>query len=232
MFFQQLCGITFIGDYMESIFIKAKTGLDTGLSSFLVGLAQVVHLLHQVALQFMRFWLQALATLVAVCVVEKLGRKFLLVTCFVVMTVCNLPLAFYFNVIQDGIVCSYIEDCSKLAESMSWVPLSSLLVLIVFFSFGIGPLAWAMNAELFPREARRLAEPVGSSCGIFIFMVSFVSPNLELVVSTSGLFLIFATICCLGLLFTVFWVPETKGKTPEHMKDLFWEMNILKVTKN
>ena len=39
--FQQLCGITFIYFYLEGIFIKANTNLDSGLSAALVGLAQV-----------------------------------------------------------------------------------------------------------------------------------------------------------------------------------------------
>ena len=78
-----------------------------------------------------------------------------------------------------------------------------------------------MNAELFPREARRLAEPVGSSCAIFIFLVGKFGPSLEHVVSTSGLLVIFGLFCLMGLLFTLFCVPETKGKTPEDMKAYF-----------
>ena len=35
--------------------------------------------------------------------------------------------------------------------NLGWLPLVCLMVFIVAFSLGFGPLAWAMNVELFPR---------------------------------------------------------------------------------
>ena len=39
-------------------------------------------------------------------------------------------------------------------EDIGWLPLVSLMVFIAAFSIGFGPLPWAMNAEMFPQEAK------------------------------------------------------------------------------
>ena len=45
--------------------------------------------------------------------------------------------------------------------------------------------------------------------------------NIEQAINTSGAFFMYGGICAVGCAFVVLLVPETKGKTPEDMKNHF-----------
>ena len=98
----------------------------------------------------------------------------------------------------------------------------ALFLYIAFFAPGMGPLPWTINSEIFPTWAR--------STGIAIS--TFVNWSSNLVVSMTFLTLadnlgqpetfgIYAAFGFLGLLFFVFFVPETKGKNLEDVERLF-----------
>ena len=51
----------------------------------------------------------------------------------------------------------YLQDQDKLnnthtVDDYGYLPLICIIVFIIAFSLGFGPLAWAMNVELYPRE--------------------------------------------------------------------------------
>jgi len=98
----------------------------------------------------------------------------------------------------------------------------ALFLYIAFFAPGMGPLPWTINSEIFPTWAR--------STGIAIS--TFVNWSSNLIVSMTFLTLadnlgqpetfgIYAAFGFLGLLFFVFFVPETKGKNLEDVERLF-----------
>ena len=97
-----------------------------------------------------------------------------------------------------------------------------MIVYIIGFSIGYGPIPWAMNAELFPKEAQG---PMSSLATLFnwgcAFIVSAFSQDVEKEIHAYGLYFLFGAICALGIVFVVLLCPETKGKTPEDMKKYF-----------
>ena len=52
---------------------------------------------------------QTIATTMAVLFVDKVGRRFLLVMSYMVMTLSYVPVAFYFNINELGLLCNYID---------------------------------------------------------------------------------------------------------------------------
>ena len=99
------------------------------------------------------------------------------------------------------------------------------MVYIFGFSFGYGPLPWAMNAELFPKEAQSVMATISAGfCWMCAFIVTKFSTNLEDAINTSGLYFFFGIINTLGVIFVIFVLPETKGKTPDDMKIYFGGM--------
>ena len=96
-------------------------------------------------------------------------------------------------------------------------------MLYVFgFSIGYGPIPWAMNAELFPREAQSVMASIAGGFNWFCaFIVTKFATNLETVIHTSGLYFLFCAINTIGVIFVTFLLPETKGKTPDDMKEYF-----------
>ena len=90
------------------------------------------------------------------------------------------------------------------------------------FAIGFGPIPWAMNAELFPKESQRVMAPIAGAFNWFCaFIVTKFGTNLESAINTSGLYFLFGVINILGVIFVILLLPETKGKTPEDMKRYF-----------
>eukprot|EP00095_Tigriopus_kingsejongensis_P000011 snap_masked-scaffold342_size201858-processed-gene-1.5 protein:Tk00011 transcript:snap_masked-scaffold342_size201858-processed-gene-1.5-mRNA-1 annotation:"nad-dependent protein deacetylase sirtuin-2" len=213
-FFQQFCGINVIVFYLADIFIAAGLNVDNSLAA-----AAVVSCT------------QVIATGAAIFVVERLGRKILLIFSATVMAVAIMALGVYFY-LKSGI--GPIEECNdlddtlcdpssganeELAQTLGWLPLVSLIVYKFAFSVGFGPLPWMMNGEFFALEAK----PVSStSATVFnwlcAFLVSKFSVNIEYGIGTSGMYFMFSGVCLVAAVFVFFVVPETRGKSPEDMR--------------
>lgn len=101
--------------YTTEIFQAAGTGLSAEFGTILVGVMQVI------------------ATFVASLVVDKLGRRMLLLISDSVMALCTLLLGVYFFMKE--------RDATSV-DSLGWLPIASLCVFIVSFSIGFGPVPW------------------------------------------------------------------------------------------
>lgn len=115
MFFQQVSGINAVIFYTTDIFNAAGTGIDAEIATILVGVMQVV------------------ATFVASLIVDRLGRRILLLISDSIMALCTLFLGIYFF-LKD-------RDASSV-EGLGWLPIVSLCLFIVTFSLGFGPVPW------------------------------------------------------------------------------------------
>lgn len=90
----------------------------------------------------------------------------------------------------------------------------TISVFVGIFRLGVGPIPWFMCAELIPTEAQRWALPAI----LFIaWGVAFLCSKTYLaavdVFGFSNVFIFFIIICTLGLLETIFLLPETKNKS-------------------
>jgi len=204
LFIQQFSGATTVSLYSREIFIKADTGMDTGLGAFLVMLAQVV------------------STIVSIFVVERLGRKVLLMTSIAMdcLAITGLGLYFYLDENSGGDIGGLVSR--ETMESLSWLPLVCLVIFMLALSLGLGPVAWTLNVELYPREAQSVMPSVSTGlCWSFAFLIGKFGTDIEAEINQSGLFFLNGAVCLLGLFFCALVVPETKGKSPEDMKDYF-----------
>ena len=101
------------------------------------------------------------------------------------------------------------------------------MIYIFGFAIGYGPIPWAMNAELFPKEAQGIMAPIaGGFNWLCAFIVTKFGTNLEDVINTSGLYFLFGAVNAFGLIFVIFFLPETKGKTPDDMKRYFRKISL------
>ena len=79
-----------------------------------------------------------------------------------------------------------------------------------------------MNGEFFAMEAKAIASTVAGTWNWFAsFLISKFSKNLEDLIEPSGTYFLFGAICFTGIFVVFFFVPETKGKTPDEMKRHF-----------
>lgn len=120
----------------------------------------------------------------------------------------------------------YLKENSSVdpavVESLGWLPLVSLIVFIAAFAIGAGPIAWLMSNELLPAKIKG----PGMSIVSFVtwglaFVVTKTFVNIQAALTSAGAFWMFGSFCVLGTLFSLFILPETKGKSPEDIQALF-----------
>ena len=98
----------------------------------------------------------------------------------------------------------------------------ALLVFIVFFASGLGPLPWAINSEIYPTWARSMANAIATSTYSFSSVfVSLTFLTFSDAIGPASIFGIYAGLGLLGLFFILFLLPETKRKSLEEIETPF-----------
>jgi len=117
-----------------------------------------------------------------------------------------------------------LKVTSAKVQSMTWdgCPLVSLMIYVISFSIGFGPLPWAVNAEIHPPESKSMCSAIAYMVNwMCAFLVTKFQTDLEDAINTWGSYFLFGSICAVGTVFVVLFVPETKGKTSEEIRQLF-----------
>jgi sugar porter (SP) family MFS transporter len=145
-----------------------------------------------------------LATIIALVLVDRVGRKPLLYAGVSGMTACLVLLAYSFHA------------PTAFGAAPGLVATVCLMVYITCFAFSMGPIAWILVSEVFPLRVRGrgvAAASLGSGASNFLVSITFLS-----LINTAGssiTFLIYAAFCVLTLIFVRFIVPETAGRELE-----------------
>jgi sugar porter (SP) family MFS transporter len=182
--FNQLSGINAIIYYLNDIFTAAGfSSLSSGAQAVYVGLANLI------------------ATLAAMSVIDKLGRKTLLLIGSVGMTICLVLIAVLFQV--PG-------------HRNFLLPL--LIIYIVTFATSQGAVVWVYIGEVFPTRVRAKGLSLGSSAvWVADAVVAGVFPVIA--VHHAALpFYFFAGVMALQFFIVLFIYPETKGLSLEQMQ--------------
>jgi sugar porter (SP) family MFS transporter len=180
-FLQQLSGINAVIYYAPEIFNHA--GFDSGKTQVLatIGVGTV----------------NFVTTILAMYLIDRMGRRPLLVLGFVGTAATMLLIAF--AVLNPDLV-------------PAWVVIVALLLYIASFAISLGPLPHVMMSEIFPLNVRGPGMSMASiSNWGFNFLVVFTFPLMLAGVGLAFTFTIFAIICIGGILFTLARVPETTG---------------------
>lgn len=95
-----------------------------------------------------------------------------------------------------------------------------LCLFVAFYSFTWAPLTWVIVGEIFPLAIRGRASGLASSLNwIGSWLVGLLFPVMIAHMSQEAVFAVFGVICALGVIFTRFCVPETKGKSLEEIEE-------------
>lgn len=159
-------------------------------------------------------------TFASALLVDKAGRRVLLLISDSVMAICLGCLGYFFFMQEHG------EEMSAYVL----VPLISLGVYISTFSLGFGPIPGVMMGELFSPDVKGLA--LGIVCviaSLLEFVVVKMYQNLLDWFDYAITFWIFAGFCVLGTVFVWFLVPETKNKSLQEIQN---ELNGKRKPKN
>ena len=96
-----------------------------------------------------------------------------------------------------------------------------VMLYIGTFAFTLGPVVWVLISEMFPNEIRAKAIALTSAVlWLSTFLVVFVSPYM-LSIGPVFNFVFFGIFNIAGFIFFFLYLPETKGKTLEQMKEVW-----------
>ncbi|RZC93629.1 hypothetical protein C5167_007667 [Papaver somniferum] len=144
-----------------------------------------------------------LMTGVAVLKVDDLGRRPLLIGGVTGITASLLFLSAYYKILQG----------------YPLVAVSALLLYVGCYQISFGPISWLMVSEIFPirTRGRGISLAVLTNFGANA-LVTFAFSPLKEALGADNLFLLFAGIALVSLLFVIFIVPETKGLSLEEIE--------------
>ncbi len=185
-FLQQITGINAVLYYAPIIFEKTGIGKDAAfMQSAIVGLTNLVF------------------TIIAMSIIDKLGRKPLLIIGSAGLTVSLVCLALF----------SYFDRFS------GYGVLIAVMVYVASFAVSLGPVLWVFLSEVFPNKYRGVGISLaGLLASIISFGVTFIFPwEIEFLGKTVT-FLSYAFFAAITLLFAVCVFPETKGVSLEELE--------------
>ncbi|KAL6956112.1 hypothetical protein U1Q18_005824 [Sarracenia purpurea var. burkii] len=190
---QQLTGTNGVLFYSSTIFKSAGIS-SSNIATFGLGAVQVV------------------ATGVSTWLVDKTGRRLLLIVSSSGMTLSLLIVAVSFF-IKDS-----VSDESTLYSIMGILSVIGVVGMIVAFSLGMGPIPWIIMSEILPINIKGLAGSVATLANWFFSFVVTMTANLLLTWSSGATFTIYMIMSAVTVLFTTLLVPETKGRTLEEIQ--------------
>ncbi|CAH1981906.1 unnamed protein product [Acanthoscelides obtectus] len=196
MFYQQFSGINPIILYTTEIFKSSGVNLDPQSAAIIIGAFQVV------------------ATFISSLLIDRSGRKVLLITSSFLVTLTTFLLGLYFTFKTR----MHIDH--NVMEQLGILPVAALCIYIIAYSVGLGPIPWIISNEIFPLEIKSIAS---STAATFNWLSAFVLLKFYLqlteLVGSDSTFYMFSGISFTGILFVYFVIPETKGKTISEVKE-------------
>ncbi|CAM6093745.1 unnamed protein product [Calypogeia fissa] len=193
---QQFSGINAIMFYSSAILQSA--GLtNPNIGSFGLGLIQVI------------------MTGVAAGLMDKAGRRLLLMIAAGGMAVSSFLVGFSFY-LKDS-----LQHPSGMDTFVSMLSLLSLLVYLISFSLGMGAIPWIIMSEVFPANVRGLAGSLATLVNWSSAWGVTMCFNFLLQWSSAGSFWLFSAECGLTVVFVALLVPETRGRTLEEIEAYF-----------
>ena len=146
-------------------------------------------------------------TAVALALVDRLGRRPLVITGTAVVTIALAAL---------GVL--YLLPSQK--GAVAWLIVIALCVYIAAFAASLGIAIWLFTSEVYPTNVRGK----GSSLGTFThwgldFIISLTVLSLISLLSTAGMFFLFAGLALLGTLYLIRYLPETRNRSLEQVQD-------------
>src|SRR5579863_10058940 len=191
--FQQITGINTVIYYAPLIIQRAGISSASGAILATAGIGVV----------------NVLATIFSMWLIDRRGRRPLLLVGIAGMAVTLVLLGFVFRMSSES-------------TGMGWLAVISLMAYVGSFAISLGPIFWLMISEIYPLKIRNSAEGIAATFNwganllitlTFLTLVESLGP--------SWTFWAYALCSIAAGIFSFYFVPETKGRTLEQIEE-FW----------
>lgn len=199
MTIQAFSGNIAILAYASEIFRGSGSNLDVYVCAMVVGVVQLV------------------MSIVASIFLDKVGRRPMLIFSLLGCTLAMTAEGSFFMT----------KDVTEV-QSLSWIPVVALMVYMIFYSVGLGPIPWTIASEILPLRARGIAVSIVQfTYTLFLF---FVIKSFQILASNAGIFAAFwmyGSFCLVGAVFVLLFVPETMNKSFQQIEIEFGGIKII-----
>jgi MFS family permease len=199
MIFQQFCGINSVLFFASVIFKSAHSSHSLEpYEPTLIGVVQVI------------------ATVIAGFLMDRLGRRVLLIISGSLLTISSIGLGVFFKI---NTLNNHDTHDSHGTVHVPWLALVCLVIYIAGFSLGFGPIPWLIMSEILPTRARGTAGGIAAAVvWLSSFLVTYLFHHFTDGMQYYGTFWFYGGVSLLGTLYIIIVVPETKGKTLEEIE--------------
>ncbi|CAK8539894.1 unnamed protein product [Lathyrus sativus] len=190
---QQLSGTNGVLFYSSTIFLNAGVS-SSNVATVGLGVIQVI------------------VTGITTWLVDKSGRRLLLIISSSIMTLSLflVSIAFYLQ----GIT----EKDSPIYSFLGILSVVGIVTMVIGYSLGIGPIPWLIMSEILPVNIKGLAGSIATLTNWLTSWIITMTANLLLTWSSGGTFLMYTVVAAFTVVFAAVWVPETKGRTLEEIQ--------------
>ncbi|KAK9884899.1 hypothetical protein WA026_009138 [Henosepilachna vigintioctopunctata] len=194
--FMVLTGTGIVASYNERIFKIANVGIPPELGPIIVAIAQLI------------------TTVVVSSIADNYPRRLLLFISFFGVALVEIPFGIYF----------FLKERKVDVSSVSWLPLVCLVLYVIIYNVGIGPVMFIFLGELFPARVKGIA----ISCLVVYnwgstSMLTMLFNTLNDSIGMGYMFWMFAVCCFMASTFIKYFVVETKGKTFQEIQEALSE---------
>nr|XP_026498754.1 facilitated trehalose transporter Tret1-like [Vanessa tameamea] len=203
---QQTSGVAAVLFFATNIFKIAGSSIRPDIATIIIGATRL------------------LASLVAPFVVERAGRRILLLvsTAFCAISLSILGTYFHLSRIQSAVI-----------ADIGWLPLLALIMYFFSYEIGFGTIPSALVGEMFSGNARSTGSAVSMTTAWLIgFGIATGFGSMVKVLGGDVTFWIFSGSCNAAFLFTYKFVPETKGQTLNEIQELLGRSNSRKLVSD
>lgn len=187
---QRLSGAGAIIQYTAKLFSISGSSVAPGTASIITGIFQL------------------LGSGITIFLVDRVGRRRLLLVSSSVVVGCLAVLTLYFYFLNKGM----------LENSLKILPIIIVCTYISFFRLGLGPLPWFITTELIGADHSNRAQ----SCIVsYSWILSFVVMKTFVILVDDwpvALWLGYTIISVIGYLFILFFIPETNNKHADEIR--------------
>ncbi|XP_030554116.1 facilitated trehalose transporter Tret1-2 homolog [Drosophila novamexicana] len=147
------------------------------------------------------------ALIPAILFVDMAGRRIFLIVSGILMFLTTFIMGAYFKWLME--------------KKVGWLPMAAICIFVFGLSMGFGPVPWLIMAEMFAEDVKPICGAIVATCSwLFAFCVTKVFPLCLQDLGPSTTFWGFCVISFLAIIFVIFVVPETKGKSLDEIQQL------------
>ncbi|XP_058791206.1 facilitated trehalose transporter Tret1-like [Phymastichus coffea] len=191
--FMQINGLNSILYYLEIILKKAQLNF--------ISSSELVIYLNVCA---------AISSIISIFLIDRYGRKFLLLLSSTGVTIALTMLACHFLLIDMNI------DVTKL----QWLPVLSLVLYMLFFFVGLITIPSTIMSEIIPSNVKCIVACIGSfTAGLFSFISTKTYQPMVDSMGETFAFLVYAFLTVIIIPYAIFVMRETKGKSLQQIQD-------------